>query len=182
MTPKISLEGGNLNALMRSLENVADNIPKQQSIITGKVAKKTKSVIAKGVTQELAVKQKTVKEHISTRKTKSRAEVDLAKSARIPLRDFKARQTRKGVSYRISKSKGRRKAPHAFVVDKFGGRVYQRVGKARTPIRQLRGPSPFGVFVGQRLTGPTVDQIQAELAKQTKERIRYLTLKKNGTI
>jgi hypothetical protein len=57
----------------------------------------------------------------------------------IPLREFAARQTRRGVSARPwGKS---RVFPGTFVVRALSGHVFRRVGRARLPIVKLWGPS-----------------------------------------
>lgn len=187
MTATVRMEAGDL---INSLKNVTDNLPKQLSIVVGKTGRRAESITAKDITKELAVKQKTVKKEIKRRKTsKTSVEMELKKSARIPLRDFGARQTRKGVSYRISKTSGRKVVHGAFQGPKPGvrhgkwnGRVFKRVGKGRLPIVQLRGPSPWGVVVKRNRLAPITAQVNDELKKQIAERIRYLKLKKSGAI
>lgn len=61
----------------------------------------------------------------------------------IPLRDYGARQTRKGVSVKVG---GTRKlvtfaGNRSFIVDKISGHVFARKGKRRLPIKKLYGPS-----------------------------------------
>ena len=57
----------------------------------------------------------------------------------IPLAEFDARQTRRGVSARPWGQ--RRVFPGTFIVEKLGGQVFRRVGRARLPIVKLWGPS-----------------------------------------
>lgn len=187
MAAIVRMEAGDL---IKGLENVTDNLTKQFGIVVGKVGRRAESITAKDVTKELAVKQKTVKKEIRRKKkSKTSVEVELSKSARIPLRDFGARQTRKGVSYRISKTSGRKVVHGAFQGPKPGikhgkwnGRVFKRVGKSRLPIVQLRGPSPWGVVVHKNRLPSITAQVNDELKKQIAERIRYLKLKKSGAI
>ncbi len=66
---------------------------------------------------------------------------------RIPLIKFRARSTRRGVSYR-GKS-GRSRHPHAFIVKMPAGHIgvfERKEGAARLPIRQLYGASVGRVF------------------------------------
>lgn len=176
--------------VITALGNVSENLTKELRIISSKTAKKSKSLIAKQVTTELAVKQKIVRGLITTKKVgKTGAEVEFRKSRRIRLRDFGARQTRKGVSYRISKTGGRKVIHGAFqgpapgrMNIRWKGRVKKRVGKSRMPIQELFGPSPWGVFKKKNMNPPTKKQIDAELLKQSRERLRYKALKKIGAI
>jgi hypothetical protein len=57
----------------------------------------------------------------------------------IPLREFAARQTRRGVSARPWEQ--RRVFPGTFIVRVLGGHVFRRAGRARLPIVKLWGPS-----------------------------------------
>lgn len=68
----------------------------------------------------------------------------------IPLRDYNARATKKGVTYQVGRRAGRRtyraKGNLAFVVERFGGHVFVRVGPnppgpKGAPIRKVYGPS-----------------------------------------
>jgi hypothetical protein len=110
----------------------------------------------------------------------------LKKGFRFGLQAFNPRQTKKGVSYTISKSTGVQKVPRAFVIEKWGRRVYIRKatgkGSGRGPLRQLRGVSPWGVFVKNNMTPTITEKTQAELNKQIERRIRFLLLKSSGRI
>lgn len=169
--------------LVLALDNVVKNLPKELRIVSWKVANKTKALIAKSVTRELAVAQKVVRSQMAqVRKEPTGAMVTLKKTRRIPLKKFGARQTKKGVSYRISKTEGRKKIASAFIVTKLGGHVFKRVGKQRLPIQKLFGPSPWGVFAINERQRHVTPQVEAEMRKQLTERLRFKTLKKNGVI
>lgn len=176
--------------VVKSLDNVVKNLSKELGIVAWKTARKGKSLVAKDVTKELAVTQKVVKKELAAKRIgKTGAEVTIDKSPRIPLRDFKARQIKRGVSYRISKTKGRKTIPGAFqgprpgqMNVKWRGRVFKRTGKKRLPIIQLYGPSPWGVIVKNRRIRPIANQLNQELRKQLAERLRYQRLKKSGAI
>jgi hypothetical protein len=57
----------------------------------------------------------------------------------IPLAEFDARQTRRGVSARPWGQ--RRVFPGTFIVQSLGGQVFRRAGRPRLPIVKLWGPS-----------------------------------------
>lgn len=170
-------------AVIKALGNVVKNLPRELEIIASKTAKETESIIAKQVTEHHAVLQRDVKKQISRRKIgKTGAEVALAKSKRIPLRDFSARETKSGVTYRIEKGGKRKKIKTAFKLERLRGRVFRREDKERLPIIQLFGPSPWGVFKKHKLNVPSTKQIKKEMNEQASERLRYQTLKKDGVI
>lgn len=174
--------------MVKDLEALVKNLPREMSIVSGKTARRGKSIIAKEVATELAVPQKVIRAQVTSRKVgKTGAATHLSKSKRIPLRDFKARQTKKGVSYKISKTGGRRMIAGAFQGPRPGqhqwsGRVFIRKGKKRLPIQQLFGPSPWGVFVKKKKDRATKQKLHAELRKQIAERLRYRKLKASGAI
>lgn len=188
MIPAIQATG--LKETRAALQAVTNNLKKEMAIVSWKAAQKGKSLIAKDITQELAVPQKIVRNEVSATRVGGRdAEVVLKKSRRIPLRDFGARQNKIGVTYRISKTRGQTTLAGAFqgprpgvIKSSWKGNVFKRKGKARMPIRKARGVSPWGSFVKRRRIEPVGEQIQYELRKQLRERVRYLTLKKQGVI
>jgi hypothetical protein len=85
-----------------------------------------------------------------------------AKGQPISLKEFKARQTRKGVTAKVM---GERKLyRHRFIVQSLGGHVFEREGKKRFPIRKLWGPSVPAVFL--------MDNINKALRDHAAERWR----------
>jgi len=175
------------------LSQSKSNIKRELATAINATAKKAKSEVSKQVRNELAVTKKVIDTQIKLGGRASAgslgSSVTLRKSSRIPLRDFAARQNSKGVSYKVSKSKGRNTVSGAFQGPKPGvmkaswrGRVFKRVGEKRLPIVQLYGPSPWGVFVKRKQVGPTGKAIRAELEKQIDRRIRFLLLKASGKI
>jgi hypothetical protein len=156
-------------------------------------AKKTRGVISKEIRNELVAKKKDIDRYIGISRRASKEKlvggVKLDKSRRIPLRDFGARQTKKGTTYRTSKTRGRKLAAGAFQGPRPGlmkaswkGRVFKRVGKTRLPIQQLYGPSPWGVFVKGKMVAPTSAATRIELIKQMDRRIKFNVLKATGEI
>jgi hypothetical protein len=189
----VAIPGNKLAELRKALGDAQGKIKKELATAINATSKKAKSEISKQVRDELAVTKKVIDTQISVGGKASAASlgssVKLKKSSRIPLREFGARQTSKGVSYKVSKTQGRKTVAGAFQGPKPGvmkaswrGRVFKRVGKKRLPIVQLYGPSPWGVFVKRQQVGPTGAVIQAELAKQIDRRIRFLLLKASGKI
>jgi hypothetical protein len=184
-----------VNELSKVLKGSDKKIRRQLTIAVNATSKKTQGGIAKQVATELATAQKNIKKAIKIKKKASNSEkvpqaiVSQTETKRIPLRDFGARQNKKGVSYKVSKSKGRKTIQGAFQGPKPGvmksswrGRVFKRVGKSRLPIQQLFGASPWGVFVKNKMKKPVVKESKQELIKQIERRIRFLKLKESGAI
>lgn len=189
----INVDARQIKRLRAAVRKAGKSIPREVAAAFNDTARKAKGDISREIRKELASPAAAVNKLISiTRRANANsltAAVQLKKTKRIPLRDFGARQTRAGVSYKISKNKGRRVARGAFQGPKPGvmkaswkGNVFKRVGAARLPIVKLMGPSPWGVFVENNLTPLQVKAIEAELRKQIERRIKLNTLRANGLV
>ena len=184
-----------VNELSKVLKGSDKKVRRQLAIAVNATSRKTQGGIAKEVAKELATAQKNIKKTITIKKKADgkdkvpSAVVSQTQTKRIPLRDFGARQTKKGTSYKVSKSRGRKTINGAFQGPKPGvmksswrGRVFKRVGKSRLPIQQLFGASPWGVFVKNDIKKPIVKESKRELIKQIERRIRFMKLKESGAI
>jgi len=182
----VSVNSAEVQALARVLDGNAKQLQRQIHIAVNKTATNAQKRMAKEVGKELAVTQKVIRKTISVKRAKvgvsPSATVTLKETARIPLKDFGARQTKKGVSFKVSKSKGRSVMQRAFIVQQYGGNVYRRRNKTRAVGKAKEGLSPWGVFVVNNLDLPQVKFSRADLLKQIKERTRFLGLKKSGAI
>jgi hypothetical protein len=173
-----------MNELLAKMDEVADNLPKEVNIVLGISARKVQSRLSKEIGRELNTPQKNIKRQTSREVNRQRvtATVKIRKSARIPLRDFKARQTKQGVSAKISKRKGVKKYRNSFIIARFGNHAFTR---GRNPknrkITKMMGPSPWGVIVrNNRVMDRTMKWSKIIVLREMKERVRYLTRKKAG--
>lgn len=184
-----------INKLKKTLGGSDKKLKRQLVIAVNATSRKTTGGIAKQVATELATAQKNIKKTIKIKKKADKSDgipsaiVSQTETRRIPLRDFGARQNKKGTSYRISESKGRKTIPGAFQGPRPGvmkaswrGRVFKRIGKERLPIIQLYGASPWGVFTKKKMKAPVVKEAKKELIRQIERRIRFLQLKQSGAI
>lgn len=179
------------------LADQADRLPREMATAINATAKVVKRELAKEVTTELAVPQKVVMKTLSQRKKASRTSLDaivqLAKTRRISLRQFGAKQTKAGVSYRISKREGRKFIPGAFQGPKPGvmkaswkGSVFARApGAKRLPIIKQQGVSPWGVLAvryrtvrGKIVPFRILKIADKELEKQVQRRIRAVMVRR----
>ena len=175
--------------LAKLLQGNTKRLRREMAIAVNATSKKTVAIWAKEVSKEVATAQKNIKATIKVSKKAAASEsksptavVTQKKTGRIPLRDFGARQNKKGVAYRIAKGGKRGFIKSAFTIAKFGGHVFARVGKERGPIDKKFGPSPWGVSIKNNLKKPTVKATKIELIKQIERRIRFLKLKQSGAI
>ena len=188
----IAFDKKKVDELAKVLAGTKKKVSREMKIAVNATAKKTKTEVSKQIRAELAVKAKVVKETISVTKATDSlagAVVMVKQTKRIPLRDFGARQTKKGVSYKISKKGGRKFVAGAFQGPRPGamkaswrGRVFKRIGKERLPITQLWGPSPWGAMVKKKMKPIAVRKANKELEKQIERRIRFNVLKKQGLV
>lgn len=184
---RISVDSASAASLKAALKDTTRSIKKELRIAVNATAKKSKSITNKIIRSELAnVPAKainfTMKVHLSENANDLSAVLELKKTDRISLRNFAARQTKAGVSYQISKTQGRKTVNGAFISRKLYGQVFVRTSKERLPILKLWGLSPWGVMVVGKKLGPSKKETQAELEKQIQRRVRFITLKKAGTI
>lgn len=146
-------------AVTRAINKTARSVRKEASI---------------GIREDLALKSSTVKEYMRLEKARREAspraiiEVD---EKPIPLKKYSARQIRKGVSVRVTKSGGRKKILHAFIVNVLKGNVFLREEDAdRLPIHKKWGPSIYKKFEAllpelDKDTGKTLNKrIREEIA------------------
>lgn len=190
---RVTVSGPKLAALKAALKNTQRNLQKELAVAVNATSKKSKSIINKEIRQELATTASAVGKTIAIKRAAKpgfpSAFVEVKKTARIPLRDFGAKQTAKGVTYKISKTKGRQTAPGAFQGPKPGvmkaswkGHVFKRAGKARLPIIKLFGASPHGVFTRGKRAAPSAAETQKELEKQIERRVRFVILEAQGKL
>lgn len=191
--PSIMIDRAELDQLRNALKTVGGTMARELKIVTNKTANKTKLVMSREIRKELrapaAKVKKTLRVSIKATTANTSAEVQLKKGERISLKEFNARQTRKGVTHKISKRRGRGRVDDAFmgprpgaIATKLHGHVFKRRGEARLPIQKLYGPSPWGVFAINRMRKPTVQEITPEYVKQLQHRIRFKVLKAQGLI
>jgi hypothetical protein len=169
-------------------------------IAVNATASQTVGIWAKAISKEIAVTQKAVKGTIKvTKKADERwitSTVTQRKEwNRIPLKQFKPKQTAAGVEYTVSRYGGKRLLPSGFVVKSLGGHVFKRDGPKikmtkgryagtktlRQRIFKQYGPSPWGVSIKNNLKQPVSADSREILIKQIDRRIRAV-LKRQGAI
>lgn len=170
-----------------AIENTGRKLRSELAAACNTTALRCKNIVARNISKELAIPQKAIKLAITVGRKANEVNintsVDVKKDGRINLGLFSGtRQTKKGVSYKTSKTSGRKLAGGAFIIRKYNGKVYQRKGKERFPLRGLYGPSPWGVHVVGKKALISTAETEQELKKQVDRRIRFLLLKQAGTI
>ena len=204
----IEIDEGKLKELRAAVAKAGKSFPKELAGAINQVGRKTRLDMGREVRKVIAVKKKPSERHIKV-VSKATAEhlqtvVTLSKGNkpyRPGLQDFGAKQHGSGVSYRISKTGGRKTVKGAFMGPKPGqlapmlyGGVWKRMGekvkaskgrhrgRMRQPIVKLRGVSVYAAYKKNNLSGPQVKVIKAELAKQMDRRIKLNILRANGLV
>ena len=192
MPATISIDADQIQRLKVMLKGSKPKVAQQLSIAINETQKKITVKASRAITEELAVKASVVKQKIKgKRATKGDllAKVTVKASNRLSLREFGAKQNKRGVTYKISKTKGRKLIAGAFQGPKPGvvkiswrGNVFKREGKPRLPIVKRSGPSPWGVYVKSGKDPGIRKEARQILREQIERRIKFIQLKQSGEI
>ena len=142
-----------LAAVAHMLRDIPRGMEKVLTRAINKVGIAARTRVLRMITQTLTLKQKDLRgaagrlhqgDTVKLRRASFRRLFATLRvvGGRIPLLAFSARQTKKGVSYKIRRDGPRQKIRSAFIT-KVGGHtgVFKRLGRPRFPIQELWGPS-----------------------------------------
>lgn len=152
---EIKFDEAKLRGVQRTLRHIPNAMPKVMCRAINRTTKSAKTETGRRISRTINIKQSAVKKRILMIKaTFGRWVGTLAiGEKRFSLIHFKARQTKKGVTYKIEKSGGRKRIPVAFIRSPRGVKVVFRRETPQTkrmPIIALKGPSLGAVFEGAR--------------------------------
>lgn len=155
-----------LQAFKRDLDQKGrKRVDRAAGIALRKVGVSVRKVASDSIRQKLAIKAAIAKKAITIRRSGNKLTLFIeASGSPIPLREYGARQTAKGVSYKVSKTRGRRiyenKFGKGFIVERLGGHVFARVEPepkgVKRAIRSLLGRSKRAKI--RKIYGPSVPQ------------------------
>jgi hypothetical protein len=189
----IDIDAKQLKRMRESVGKAKTKFGRELAAAINQVARKTRLDIGRDVRSVIAIKKKESEEplRISAKATaeQPKTTVSIAKTRRLGLRHFGAKQDKTGVSFKISKQGGRQRVQGAFQGPKPGvmnvkwrGNAFRRVGKERLPIIHLRGVSAFGAYVKNKFTKQQIRRINDELFKQMERRIKLNILRASGLV
>lgn len=189
----IQIDAKQLKRLREAVGKSKKSIKKELAGAINATSKKTKLKVGRDIRKTVNLKKDEAEKPLSIRATATEnnlvAIVSLKKTPRLGLRHFGARQDKRGVSYKISKTGGRSRVNGAFQGPRPGvmkmswkGNAFKRVGRERLPIVMLKGVSAFGAYAKNDLEGPQVEEINKELSKQMERRINLNILRANGLV
>ncbi|MFG1332034.1 phage tail protein [Xanthobacter autotrophicus] len=137
----ISVEWQGLAHIREMLERAARVSPQAVSRALNRTAEKARTDVTRALVKQTGLKFGAVRKATSLwRASPGSLSAEIrAKGGYTSLREFGARQTKKGVS---AAPWGRRQVfDHAFIVKRYGAHVYKREGARRFPILKLYGPA-----------------------------------------
>jgi len=166
-----------------SVLKMLDGLPKgpvKRAIIRGlnKTAANVRTSASTAIRQRRALSAKVVRDAMAIRKANAQRLISsiVVTGRPIPLRDYKARQTKKGVTVAVTPGK-RKLVEHrgnkAFVIGKLSGHVYARQGSDRLPIKKLFGPSLPSTFVQTEVRSAWTATAQEAMPKRLAEEVRF---------
>ena len=183
----IEVRGNGFNALRNLATDFKVNLAKETAIATKNTAKAHRREISKNVRQFVAMTNKAVLRAVTVEpgnRANTASRIHIEKTERPSLKEFKARQTKKGVSYKIRKGGKRKLIQSAFLgKGRLNGHVYIRRTKSRLPVRKLYGVSVAAVFGQNDLIGLSTEQILARMDVEMQKRVRSIivrTIRKQG--
>ena len=156
---RFQLEGLNVAAMIAAMEQLGEKkLARTLRWALGKAGDRGYTASKRAIAKELGLKQAVVAGQMKKKMRALEFVVD-SEGARLPLKYYSPRQTKKGVTVRIY---GRRRLERsAFIVHKYDGNVYRRASKARFPIVKLTGPAiPI-----EMIREASVDAFRAALAR-----------------
>lgn len=184
----VELDGSEIRRLMASLKNPAKSTPKILAAAVNDTARQTRTRMSVRIRRRVNIKKKDLDPYLSFSKATTanpQSKITLKEERRISLKDFGAKQTKRGVTYKIDKLGGRKLVPGAFgpQIGKLNSLPTMRVGKKRFPIRFLRGVSAWGVFVQNKsIEQGTLDEARKLLANNIRRRVNLELLRESGKV
>ena len=174
----------NIKEAMRDVGRLERGL--RDKVIVGSLndtAKKAKSIAVRTIAKEMGVPAKRIRGNLHVwRASRMRLLARLwGDGLPLPLIDFKARQTRKGVT---ATAYGKRRVyKRAFIATMGSHRgVFTRKGRARTPVKELWGPGVPGTFADRVNQRAMTKAIKETFPKAFQRRLRYQLLKKRGVL
>jgi hypothetical protein len=130
----------------RTLSSLDASINKKTQQALNRTLQRARTQMTNAVGEKLNLKKKTIRELTSIqRATKITGLIGslTVKNKPVPLIEYKAKQNRKGVSFKVFKGRSRQLIKHAFVTTDSRNRqtVFKRDGEARLKIKPLHGTS-----------------------------------------
>lgn len=185
----INIRTEKLEELKKALAGIKNGVPKAIASAINDTTKTMKTRVSRDVRERVNIKKRDIDPFILRKPLATPAKqtgvLTVQSQRRLGLHYFGARQTAKGITYKIDKKGGRSLLPGAFGFPKGKGNfrwVAIRKGKKRHPVRFPGGVSAYGVFLKAGIMDRTVVFSQEELHKALDERVRFMLLVASGKV
>jgi hypothetical protein len=174
---KVSFKGDSIK-MFQSLDRMGQKAPIAVMRALNRTIASANTQAVRAISADLGgIKQSHIRDGILVvRATPGKLEASLnVTGKRLPLIDFKAKQTATGVAYQLPT--GRDFVPHAFIATMRSGHrgVFLRRGRKRLPIAELRGPSLPRVFTRERILAAVRASTKSEFSKNLTHEMSFLT-------
>jgi hypothetical protein len=169
-------------AAVRRLESIGGDVRRATVRALNRTIGTAQTATLRALAADTGLAQKDLRPSLEIqRATFQRQEATLIVTGRrIPLLGFRARQTRRGVTYRLPGGRGR--APRAFLATMRSGHtgVFQRRGAPRLPIHELFGPSLPHVVRRRAIFEAVGRDAEATLEKNLAHEVEFLLRRPAG--
>lgn len=178
MAVTMKLKQDDLNRLGAMLSHIKGGLEKAIARASRRVAKQGVTLISSQIRDKVNIKKQDLDAKVLSTKQRGKTGqmITLKATPRFPLKYFGAKQTKKGVSYKIPKGGGKKIAVSAFGpnIPRLGGQVFRRAGKNRLPIIALFGVSPWGTFMVNKMLESTKPNLARKFAARVMTEARNL--------
>jgi hypothetical protein len=168
-------------------------IPKVVGRSLDRTAKATMVVISRNFRAQYNVSKKVIDKAIRFERTGSVTSISaqslkkagfkiIVSGSPIPLRDFSARPSKKGVTFQVGKGRARRvymrEGNKGFIIDRIGGHVFVRVGPdppgaEKAPIKKVYGPSLPQAFSTRKQREAAIKRAQEVWISELRANARF---------
>ncbi len=151
----VSVQFKGAKQFQKALKSTETQVNRKAQQALNRTLTRSRTQMTNAIGEKLNLKKKTIRDMISLQKANKNTGLIgrlVVKNKLIPLIEYKAKQNRKGVSFKLYRSRPRQLIRHSFIMLDKRGRdtVFKREGRARLKIKPLYGTIIHDVAVKQR--------------------------------
>lgn len=168
----INVQFKGVRQFQKSLLKTESTVNRKAQQALNRTLTRSRTQMTNAVGEKLNLKKKTIREQISLQKANKNTGLIgklIVKNKHVPLIEYKARQNRKGVSFKMFKDKPRQLIHGAFIADssKHVPTVFKRETKARLKIKPLYGVKVNDVAITkiQKIKNYSLSMFHSEMSR-----------------
>jgi hypothetical protein len=173
----VSINEADIRRLELALKDKARRLPRHIATVCNQTAKKVRIAVSREIGKEftapIGIVKKIIKVKNSSPAYQLSAKIGLGKGYPFPLKYLRARQGKRGVTFKPYKSKPTFIRYDAFVAKNWGGHVYKRLPGLKK-VAKLYGPSPGDFYESRNIKALAERIVREEFPKQLERRIKKL--------